>query len=179
MQNLASCSDAELVRIVLNKKVNQDFQIRRDLEAHSSKKQLIAIMEIAARYVSTSLEKGDVFTSPDDIRRYLHSLLDYEKSEVFMVMYLDNQHRLIKSEKLFYGTINATSVYAREIVKTALDNQSPAVVLVHNHPSGVPEPSEADKKMTKKIISALALIDIEVLDHFVVGNTDIVSFAER
>jgi len=94
-------------------------------------------------------------------------------------MFLDNQHRLITTEVLFKGTINAASVYVRDVVKSALDKHSAAVILAHNHPSGLAEPSQADRNITKTIIDALALVEIHVLDHFVVSDGEIVSFAER
>ncbi len=96
-----------------------------------------------------------------------------------MVLYLDSQNQLIKDEVLFYGTINAASVYPREVVKAALRNNAAALILAHNHPSGVAEPSQADKLITTKLQQALALIDINVLDHIIVGGENCVSFAER
>ena len=96
-----------------------------------------------------------------------------------MVLYLDNQNQLIKDEVLFYGTINAASVYPREVVKAALRNNAAALILAHNHPSGVAEPSQADKLITTKLQQALALVDINVLDHIIVGGENCVSFAER
>ena len=110
---------------------------------------------------------------------YLTIQLRGLQQEVFMVLYLDSQNQLIKDEVLFYGTINAASVYPREVVKAALRNNAAALILAHNHPSGVAEPSQADKLITTKLQQALALIDINVLDHIIVGGENCVSFAER
>ena len=99
--------------------------------------------------------------------------------EAFYVLFLDNQHRVIKGEVLFEGTIDSASVYPREVVKRALDHNAAALILAHNHPSGAAEPSQADRRITRRIGDALALVDIRVLDHFVVGDGEVVSFAER
>jgi DNA repair protein RadC len=101
------------------------------------------------------------------------------QQEVFMVLYLDSQNRLVKDEILFYGTINSASVYPREVVKAALKNNAAAVIFAHNHPSGIAEPSQADKLITNKLQQALQLVDISVLDHIIVGGETCVSFAER
>ncbi|MCG6507504.1 DNA repair protein RadC, partial [Vibrio parahaemolyticus] len=99
--------------------------------------------------------------------------------EAFYILFLDNQHRVIRDEVLFEGTIDAASVYPREVVKRALHHNAAALILAHNHPSGVAEPSQADRRITQRLTDALALVDIRVLDHFVVGDGDVVSFAER
>lgn len=141
--------------------------------------QFQALLEISKRYLAEIMERGDAFTHPNAIRLYLSSHIRDLHRENFLVMYLDNQHRLIETEILFKGTINAASVYARDVVKSALDKHSASVVLAHNHPSGLAEPSQADRSITKTITDALALVEIRVLDHFVVGDGEIVSFAER
>ncbi|MEF1289125.1 JAB domain-containing protein [Vibrio sp. M260118] len=106
-------------------------------------------------------------------------VLKDKQREEFFVLFLDNQHRVISGEPLFQGTIDSASVYPREVVKRALEHNSAALILAHNHPSGVAEPSQSDRRITRRISDALALVDIRVLDHFVVGDGEIVSFAER
>lgn len=113
------------------------------------------------------------------MKRYLSQQLHHESREVFQVLYLDNQHRLLKSEPLFYGTIDASPVYPRVVVQQALKYNAAALILAHNHPSGVAEPSRADRSITSRIQQALQLVDIRVLDHLVVGDGEVVSFAER
>ncbi|MCE0493736.1 RadC family protein [Vibrio salinus] len=141
--------------------------------------QLQAILEMTQRYLMETLERGDALTSPAQTRLYLSSLLRDRAREAFYVLYLDNQNRVIQGETLFEGTIDAASVYPREIVKQALHHNAAALILAHNHPSGVAEPSQADRRITIRIKEALALIDIRVLDHFVIGDGEIVSFCER
>jgi DNA repair protein RadC len=122
--------------------------------------------------------EGVVFTSPIETRRYLTLKLAEREREVFVVLYLDNRHRLIKYDELFFGTIDGASVHPREVVKAALKHNAAAVILSHNHPSGVPEPSQADKLITRHLKDALNLVDVRVLDHIVVGGIETVSFAE-
>ncbi len=141
--------------------------------------QLQAVLEMTQRYLSETLKRGDALTSPQQTKLYLSSLLRDRHREAFYVLYLDNQHRVINDEILFEGTIDAASVYPREVVKRALDHNCAAVILAHNHPSGIAEPSQADRRITRRISDALALVDIRVLDHFVVGDGEVVSFAER
>lgn len=119
------------------------------------------------------------FNSSAETLQYLRLQLEHLEREVFMVLYLDSQHRLITSETTSMGTINATAVYPREIIKSALVHNAAAVVVAHNHPSGVAEPSAEDRKVTKRLTEALSLVDIRVLDHVVVGHGQAVSFAER
>ena len=138
-----------------------------------------AMLELSKRYLAETIERGNMFTNPNDIKLYLSSHIRDLQRESFMVLHLDNQHRLIEAEILFKGTINAASVYVRDVIKSALDKHSAAVVLAHNHPSGVAEPSQADRSITKNITDALALVEIRMLDHFVIGDGEIVSFAER
>lgn len=102
----------------------------------------------------------------------------YER-EVFAVLLLDSQHRLIACEELFFGTIDAAAVYPREVVKLTLSRNAAAVIFAHNHPSGIPEPSSADRRITERLVNALATVDVSVLDHLVIGQVDVVSFAER
>ncbi len=141
--------------------------------------QLQAVLEMTQRYLAETLKRGDALTSPEQTKLYLSGLLRDKQREEFFVLFLDNQHRVICGEPLFQGTIDAASVYPREVVKRALEHNSAALILAHNHPSGVAEPSQSDRRMTRQISDALALVDIRVLDHFVVGDGEIVSFAER
>lgn len=136
------------------------------------------VLEKAAEIVANRYLRGDVFTNPQATKDFLqYKMASYER-EVFAVLLLDNQHRLIEYKELFFGTIDAASVYPREVVKEAFNSNAAAVIFAHNHPSGIAEPSNADKQITRKLKDALALIDVRVLDHFVVGDTCI-SFAER
>lgn len=141
--------------------------------------QLQVIMEISRRYLASTLEKGEGFTRPQMVKDYLASQLRHQPREVFAILLLDSQHRLLHYQELFYGTINAAPVYPREIVKLVLAKNAAAIILAHNHPSGVAEPSQADRRVTERIKSALDTIDVAVLDHFVIGAGETVSFAER
>ena len=140
--------------------------------------QLQAVLEMARRYLFEGLQRGDSLTSPQETRQYLSSQLRDYPHEVFAVLFLDQRHRVIEFDEMFRGTIDGASVYPREVVKKALEYNSAAVIFAHNHPSGVAEPSQADEKITQRLKDALALVDIRVLDHFVVGD-EVVSFAER
>lgn len=140
--------------------------------------QLAAVIELAKRSEGERLKRQDVFTDVDAVKVYIQRQMAGLKQEVFAVLFLDSQHQLLAFRKLFFGTINAAAVYPREIVKQAMADNAAAVILVHNHPSGVAEPSQADISITTQIQKALALVDIRVLDHFVVGATT-VSFAQR
>lgn len=141
--------------------------------------QLQAVLEMARRHLSASLQTGNALTSPGLVRQYLSARLRHHQREVFAVLFLDNQHRLITYAELFHGTIDSASVYPREVVKEALARNAAAIILAHNHPSGVAEPSQADRRITERIQAALELVDIRVLDHMVVGDSEVVSFAER
>lgn len=141
--------------------------------------QLQAVLELCKRYLKEPCLRTTLFDSPDAVRNYLTMKLRGLGHEVFVVLYLDNQNRLIKDEVLFQGTINAASVYPREVVKAALKINAASLILAHNHPSGVAEPSQADRLITKKLQHALGLIDVQVLDHLIVAGPDCLSFAER
>ncbi|MBV7298722.1 RadC family protein [Enterovibrio paralichthyis] len=141
--------------------------------------QLQAVLELSKRHLGETLSRDDGLTSPSHTARYLSAKLRDRPREAFLVLYLDNQHRPIRDEILFEGTINAANVYPREVVKRALDLGANAVILAHNHPSGIAEPSTADRHITARIADALALVDIRLLDHMVIGDGDVVSFAER
>ena len=120
-----------------------------------------------------------VLTQSDAVRNYLRLQLERQERELFMAMYLDNQHRLIACETVFTGTLGSVCVYPREIVKQALTYNAASLILAHNHPSGMAEPSQADRSVTDRVIAALSLIDVGVLDHIVIGHGEAVSFAER
>jgi DNA repair protein RadC len=140
--------------------------------------QLQAVLEMARRYLFESLQRGDTLSSPQDTRQYLSSQLRDYPHEVFAALFLDQRHRVICFEELFRGTIDGASVYPREVVKKALQHNAAALIFAHNHPSGVAEPSQADEQITRRLVDALKLVDVRVLDHFVVGD-EVVSFAER
>jgi DNA repair protein RadC len=141
--------------------------------------ELLAVAEIARRAIEQPLRQRDVFDSPKLVKHYLTLQLDGHSQELFGVMFLDGQHRLIQYEVMFTGTLTQTSVYPREVVRRALLLNAAAVVLAHNHPSGVAEPSRADEYLTQSLASALKLVDVRVLDHIVVGRGQTVSLAER
>ena len=138
------------------------------------------IIEKALRILESRMRRPEnYFTTPKDTMDYAVLRLAQRQRESFCVLYLNNRHGLIKCEELFQGTIDGASVHPREVVKAALRANAAAVILIHNHPSGDPEPSRADQTLTRRLVDALRLIDIRVLDHLVVGGTETVSFAER
>jgi DNA repair protein RadC len=141
--------------------------------------QLQAVLEMARRALHEEMESGDALNSPRAVRDYLQLLLRARLQEVFMAIFLDAQHRVIASEELFQGTLTQTSVYPREVVKRAMHHNAAAVIFAHNHPSGVAEPSQSDRQLTDALKQALALVDVRVLDHFIVAGTGGLSFAER
>jgi DNA repair protein RadC len=141
--------------------------------------ELQAVLELARRALSMELSQRPVFESPQSVRDFLKLQLGELGHEVFAVLFLDAQHRLIAYEPMFRGTLTQTSVYPREVLKRALALNAAAVILAHNHPSGVAEPSRADEFLTQSLKSALAMVDVRVLDHMVIGRGPVVSFAER
>ncbi len=142
--------------------------------------QLKASFELARRALTEEMTERDNFSSPAKVRDWLRLKLANNQHEVFMALWLDAQNRLLQADQLFTGTLTQTSVYPREIVKTALARNAAAVILAHNHPSGVSEPSQADELLTKNLKAALSMVDVKLLDHFIVaGNAQPVSFAER
>lgn len=141
--------------------------------------QLQAVLEMARRHLHQTLERPEAFTHPQAVKSYLSSQLRHLPHEVFACLFLDNQNRLIRYEPLFTGTIDAASVYPREVVKQVLKHNAAAVMFAHNHPSGVAEPSASDERITHKLVAALNLVDVRVLDHFVVGDGEVTSMAER
>jgi DNA repair protein RadC len=141
--------------------------------------QLQAVLEMSQRALKEEMQRGDALNSPGAVRDYLQLLLGGRQQEVFLVLFLDTQHRVIAFEELFHGTLGQTSVYPREVVKRALSHNAAAVILAHNHPSGVAEPSQSDRLLTDALKQALGLVDVRVLDHFVVAVGQTLSFAER
>ncbi len=196
-------SDAELLAIFLRVGVpgKSAVDLARDLLTHfgslngiyaASKKeisllhgmglskyaQLQAVFEMSRRALLEQIREKDVLSSPQQVRNYLILKLANEPKEVFMVLFLDAQNRLIGMEQMFSGTLTQTSVYPREVVKRSLHYNAAAVVFAHNHPSGIAKQSHADEMITKELTKALALIDVRVLDHFVVAGNETLSFAE-
>jgi DNA repair protein RadC len=200
----AALSDAEILAILLRTGTpgRSALDLARDaLAAFGSLRQLIAAdrgrfctaaglglvryaelqaaAEISRRQLSQSLRAGPLLASPKATRDFLSSRLRDLEHEVFCCIYLDKRHRLIQFEELFRGTIDGASVHPREIVKLALQKNAAAVIVAHNHPSGVAEPSQADELITRRVKEALALVDIRLLDHIIVGEGVSVSLAER
>lgn len=203
-QGAASLSDAELLAIFLRVGVvgKSAVDLARDLltqfgslngifaasepelsQVHgigSSKYvQLQAIFEMSRRALNEQLQQRDVFSSPKHVRDYLVLRLGALKREVFLVMFLDAQNRLNATEEMFSGTLTQTSVYPREVVKRAIHHNAASVIFAHNHPSGVAEQSAADEMLTRQLKDALALVDVRVLDHFIIAGNQTLSFAER
>jgi len=141
--------------------------------------ELVAVLELARRAMAQQLRERTVFETPDAVKHYLQLHLAGKPHEVFSVLFLDVQNRLLAMEELFRGTLTQTSVYPREIVLRALHHQAAAVVLAHNHPSGSVQPSRADEALTQTLRAALALVDVRVLDHVIVGAGEALSMAER
>ncbi|HEY7903961.1 MAG TPA: DNA repair protein RadC [Casimicrobiaceae bacterium] len=141
--------------------------------------QIRAAVEIVRRALRESLARGAALSSPEAVRDYLRLVLAARPVEVFIGLFLDTQHRLIAADELFHGTLAQTSVFPREVVKAALGYNAAAVIFAHNHPSGVAEPSRADELLTQSLKSALSLVDVRTLDHFVVAGPTVLSFAER
>jgi DNA repair protein RadC len=200
----AALSDAELLAILLRnglrgrsavdlaRDVLRSFQSLRKLIASDRRSfcaqpglglarfaELQAAIEISRRQLSETLRIGPALASPKATRDYLTAKLRDLEHEIFCCLYLDKRHRLIQYEELFRGTIDGASVHPREIVKLALQRNSAAVIVAHNHPSGIAEPSQADELITQRVKEALALVDIRLLDHIIVGDGTSVSLAER
>ena len=137
------------------------------------------ILEAARQAIERKMQRGTSFTSPAAVKEYLRAKLAGFEHEVFAVLFMDTQHRLIEYAEMFRGTIDSASVYPREVVKEALRLNAAAVILSHNHPSGSPEPSQADKVLTQRLKEALGLVEVRILDHVIVGGMETVSFAEK
>lgn len=141
--------------------------------------QLQAALELTQRHMLETLQRSDCLTSSALTRNYIKSRMRAYQREVFLCLFLDNQHRVIAQEELFHGTIDGSMVHPREVVRRSLHHNAAALIFAHNHPSGVAEPSQADISITRRLKNALALIDIRTLDHLVVGDSDVTSLAER
>jgi len=204
MQGAASLSDAELLAIFLRTGVHgssavelarsllQSFGgLRQLLEASevsfcaakglgpAKYSQLQAVLEMNRRHLAQELEQGSVMDNPGSVSEYLISQLRHLKREVFACLLLDNKHCVLGFEILFQGSISSAQVHPREVLKTALSYNAAAIILAHNHPSGIAEPSMADRQITERLINALALIEVNVIDHIIIGSATPVSFAER
>lgn len=141
--------------------------------------QFQVVLELARRAIKEELQAGAALSSPQTVRQYLHLLLAHKPYECFVVLFLDVKNRLIACDELFRGTLTHASVYPREVVKAALAHNAASVIFAHNHPSGTPTPSDADLHLTQSLKQALALVDVRSLDHFVIGGSDVYSFAEH
>ena len=141
--------------------------------------QLQAIFEMSRRALNEQLQQRDVFKSPQQVRDYLVLKLGSLNREIFLVLFLDTQNHLVATEEMFAGTLTQTSVYPREVVKRALHHNAASVIFAHNHPSGIAQQSQADELLTKQLIQALALVDVRVLDHFIIAGNNTLSFLER
>mgnify|MGYP006162249963 CR=1 FL=1 len=141
--------------------------------------ELLAVFELSRRALSQQLKERAAFQTPNAVKHYLQLQLAHKNHEVFAVLFLDNQNRMLALEELFRGTLSQTSVYPREVVLRALHHQAAAVVLSHNHPSGSVQPSKADEHLTQTLKASLALVDVRVLDHIIVGQGQALSMAEQ
>ncbi len=146
---------------------------------NAKRAQMLAAVELARRSLEEDLESRGALNSPREVRDYLKLALARADREIFVVLMLDAQHRVLATEELFQGSLTQTSVYPREVVRAALARNAAAVIFAHNHPSGIAEPSHADELLTRSLKAALALVDVQVLDHFIVAGGRILSFAER
>ncbi|MCU4677588.1 DNA repair protein RadC [Catenovulum sp. 2E275] len=184
---VTGCSAVQLAQQLLSEFGSLRKLLAADLTQFCSAKglgaakftQLQACLEMSKRYLAEVLKKGDALTSVAACREFLKAHLRDQPHEIFACLFLDNQHRVIEFAPLFYGTIDGASVYPRVVVEKCLAKQAAAVIFAHNHPSGIAEPSQADKAITERLKQALALVDIRVLDHFIVGDGEVLSFAEH
>ena len=204
LQGAAALSDAELLAIFLRtgtrgktavdlaRELLADFNGLRHLLSADRREfcarhglglasfvQLQAVLEMARRHLMETLQRDTVLNNPAEVRHYLKARLRDYRREVFVCLFLDTQHRVICCEELFQGTLDASSVYPRDVVQRALALNAAAIIFAHNHPSGIAEPSQADQRITTRLCEALALVDIRVLDHMIVGDGAVLSMAER
>jgi DNA repair protein RadC len=156
-----------------------DLKRINGLRGPAKRAELVAVLELARRALAQQLKEREVFSSPGAVKQYLQLHLAEKGHEVFAVLFLDAQNRLIAMEELFRGTLTQTSVYPREVVMRALHHHAASVVLSHNHPSGTVQPSRADEALTQTLKAALALVDVRVLDHVIVARGDSLSMAEK
>lgn len=203
-QGAAALSDAELLALFLGSGRRGECAVglgRALLQRHGSLRALLdlpadrlrespglgparsavlkAALELGVRHLAAALERGAALTEPRAAGRYFSQRLRAQPHEVFAVLFLDNRHRAIAFEEMFRGTIDGAQVHPREVVRRCLAHNAAAVMFGHNHPSGVAEPSAADRAITRRLVDALALVEVRVLDHFVIGDGDPTSFAER
>ncbi|MCP3671880.1 MAG: JAB domain-containing protein [Gammaproteobacteria bacterium] len=203
LRGASALSDAELLAIFLRTGIKGMTAVdlaRNLLEQHGSLRELLAadrsefcgnlglgpakyallqaVLEMGKRHLWETLTRSDTLASPADTKNYLTAQLRGQRNEVFACLFLDNKNRVIEYEELFFGTINGASVHPRQIIQRALSHNAASLILAHNHPSGVAEPSQADRQITQRIREALSLLDIQLLDHLVIGDGDIVSLAE-
>jgi DNA repair protein RadC len=157
----------------------EELKAVKGLGGNAKRAELSAVLELARRAMAEQLKAREVFATPGAVMHYLQLRLSAKGHEVFAVLFLDTQNRLIELEELFRGTLTQTSVYPREVVLRALHHEAASVVLAHNHPSGSPEPSRADEALTQTLKAALALVDVRVLDHIIVAPGKALSMAER
>ncbi len=184
---VAGCSAVELARQLVHEYGGLRKLLQADRNSFCANRglgqakyaQLQAVLELARRHLAESLTRGQPLTNPTDTQHYLTARLGDYPYEVFACLFLDTRHRLICYEELFRGTIDGASVHPREVVRRTLQHNAAAVILAHNHPSGIAEPSDADRRITQRLKDALALIDVRVLDHIVVGDQVATSLAER
>lgn len=183
---IKNCPVMELSRQVLQKFGSLRNLITADMETFCKIRglgvtqyvQLQAVTEITKRYLKQEMEITRQFNSTSSTKIYLQTVLEQREREIFLVLFLDNQHRLLKSEEMFLGTINSASVHPREIIKSALFCNAAALILAHNHPSGISEPSLSDRQITNDIKQVSELMGIRVLDHVIIGKGNYFSFAE-
>ncbi len=182
----ASLSDADLLAKLIG--VNQSRTLYRGSlqplfaaipEKGKTHPKCAVARELVKRLLHEDLQRGDALNSPGAVRDYLKLMMNGLEHEVFMVIFLDAQHRVIASEEMFRGTLTQASVYPREVVKATLRHNAAALIFAHNHPSGVAEPSQSDRLLTDALKQALSLVDVRVLDHFIVAGNQTLSFAER
>lgn len=158
----------------------QTSRVCEEQATYAPAQAILAAKELVMRALSEELNQSTMkMTDPRAAKDYLKLLLGGRHQEVFVMLFLDSQYRLIVTEELFHGTLTQTSVYPREVVKRALFHNAAAVMLAHNHPSGLAEPSDADRRLTDVLKTALALVDVRILDHFIVGEASVMSFAEK
>jgi DNA repair protein RadC len=164
-------------KIIMKNPFRKNSQLDRyELERPVAREEII---DMARRLISRKFVRGCALSDPNETRLFLQLKMGELEREVFGVIFLDNQHRVIAYEELFFGTIDGASVHPREVVKRALALNAAAVVFAHNHPSGIAEPSQADRRITDRLKASLALVDVRVLDHFIVGADEVLSFAEK
>ncbi|WP_323149163.1 RadC family protein [Pseudomonas oryzihabitans] len=183
---VAGKSAVDLARQLLSEFGSLRALLEADLPAFSAHlglgpakySQLQAVLEMGRRHLAEGLKRDSALESPQQVRDYLKARLRHEPHEVFGCLFLDTRHRVLAFEALFHGTIDGASVYPRQVVKRALAHNAAAVILTHNHPSGIAEPSQADRLLTTRLKDALALVDVRVLDHFIVGDGEPLSMAE-